>query len=504
MADRIRVDTDVLDAMIAKLRQLTSELGSTAAETRQLRPSRASGGEVRMNLSLNTRTVSGRVNGDTVSEILQSMGGIMDSLNSYADKLAAGIRENEIDWSEGERKIASFVTGTGESAPYTAGASSSTASGSGDLERDAAVRHAILTVLAYPEDESLWTQDMRDKYEEYIQKSFIFYEDGQVGLIHMDGGKISKIFAVGDLVICNSTDTGVTHYSVTSESWDNCTYSREKGKSAMQFLSGKYKLDSPKRDKGYEDRSVWVDGEKSEKGNANPFKNRVSLVTVKESFETDNRDWYKKVSYENGKFSSDASISIGNTHSFSEGEAGFFAVEVDENGNKQYKFSPGARYKAGISYNALQIDGSAEYEIMDGVKAEGKGQLKFFNFEADGEVQVGLIDGKPSMYAGVGGKATFVEGTINGDLNIGNDAVKIGASATAEIGLDAHAKVGLKDGKVTVDVGLAFGVGASAQLEIDASGMIESVTSWLGDTAERVGKGMTGLTKNAPSVWNML
>ena len=99
-------------------------------------------------------------------------------------------------------------------------------------------------------------------------------------------------------------------------------------------------------------------------------------------------------------------------------------------------------------------------------------------------------DGKfnPSLYAGASAEA--IAGEITGAVGGKILGTQVEASGSLNYGIGAHAKVGYKDGKISLDVGATLGVGASASVEIDIGGTVKAiggqakaawnkVTSWL-------------------------
>lgn len=130
----------------------------------------------------------------------------------------------------------------------------------------------------------------------------------------------------------------------------------------------------------------------------------------------------------------------------------------------------------GASYTAFSASekaylGSEDWNLYEEVKVEA-GRLG-----VKGEVNFGLIDKEgnfnPSAYGGF--EAEAIAGEISGKVggNIGG-MVDVGLEGSLNYGLGAHANAGYHDGKISLDLGVTVGVGASVKLEIDISGAVNA------------------------------
>ncbi len=152
---------------------------------------------------------------------------------------------------------------------------------------------------------------------------------------------------------------------------------------------------------------------------------------------------------------------------------------------------------AGASVSVLHMEGEAQAgNDMLGVYA--KGEVDVLKAGLEGDVSVGLYDkdGKfnPSVHAGVSAEAIAAEASVKGGVKIaGTD---VGVKAGVNVGLGAHADIGLKDGKFTADLGASLGVGVSLKVEVDVSGTVDAVAGAAKSVLDGAGKAVDNIGKN--------
>lgn len=144
--------------------------------------------------------------------------------------------------------------------------------------------------------------------------------------------------------------------------------------------------------------------------------------------------------------------------------------------------------KAGASFTALEAAGA--YAVGN----------ELLGADVSGDVTIGKVSGQAELTAGL----RDADGSINphAKLDASAEAILIDAKAQAgvtvlgtkaevegsvNIGIGAHAKVEVGDGKITCDIGASLGIGASVSLTIDYGGTVDAV--------KKAAKGM------AESVW---
>lgn len=147
---------------------------------------------------------------------------------------------------------------------------------------------------------------------------------------------------------------------------------------------------------------------------------------------------------------------------------------LDKDGNKVFR--PGIGCEAGASFTLAEASAQATV----GNKYLGgkvKGEVAAGKVGAEAGIDVGLYDkdGKFNPQVGASAKAE----AIAAEASVAAGATVLGTDVTAKggvnFGIGAHADVGLKDGKLSLDLGASVGVGVSVDLEIDFSGTVEAV-----------------------------
>lgn len=117
------------------------------------------------------------------------------------------------------------------------------------------------------------------------------------------------------------------------------------------------------------------------------------------------------------------------------------------------------------------------YLGSDDLQVYGKVGVTAGKVELKGSVDAGLVDkdGKFNPSLQVGGSAEAIAGEVSG--TIGGKVAGADVSVTGKLnyGVGAHANIGYKDGKLSVDIGATLGVGGSVKLDIDVSDMVNAV-----------------------------
>ncbi len=152
----------------------------------------------------------------------------------------------------------------------------------------------------------------------------------------------------------------------------------------------------------------------------------------------------------------------------------------------------GASAGASISLLHAEMEGQLGTDMLG---AYGKIGADVGKAEVKGDIAFGLFDDKGfNPNAHVGASAEAIAAGINGEVGAKVLGTDIGVEASAYVGIGAHADIGIKDWKITADIGAAVGVGGSVKLEIDLSGTVEAVAGaadsigeFVSDGAEAVG-----------------
>lgn len=99
-------------------------------------------------------------------------------------------------------------------------------------------------------------------------------------------------------------------------------------------------------------------------------------------------------------------------------------------------------------------------------EVSGKAEIKGGLFDKDGKFD-------PALYGGLSAEALGGEVTVSGGVKVAGTDVS--ATVGVNYGVGAHANVGYKDGKFSLDIGATLGVGVSAKIDIDISGTVNAV-----------------------------
>lgn len=267
------------------------------------------------------------------------------------------------------------------------------------------------------------------------------------------------------------------------------------------FKKNKWKMTDEKEIKRGED-IVWKDkdGKKHRKKNGDVLKDDGWIKDEKGNRinKNDNKKEYEKVKYgkkeatiaeisaevegEASIYSGDAGIDgkYGNAHVSAEaGKAeGHASIKgglygYDKNNNKI--LAPAIEAAMGASVCALTAKGDAE------VGSE------YLNLGTDGEVSVGKASaegtaklslmGKNGPEAQLKGSVEAIAAEAEGSVHTTIAGVEAKVSGSVNIGIGAHADIGIVDGKIKCDIGASLGLGASISFEIDTNKAVNAITS---------------------------
>ncbi|MGN0517472.1 MAG: hypothetical protein ACI4II_01960 [Acutalibacteraceae bacterium] len=153
-----------------------------------------------------------------------------------------------------------------------------------------------------------------------------------------------------------------------------------------------------------------------------------------------------------------------------EAQAGYHA-DFDEG-----KFRVGA--EAGASFSVLSADWDKRWFGDDNFNLDTNVTASVGKVSGKAEANIGLTDEKGNIDPNikVGAELEAIAGEIEGTAKfnvLGNSASVTGSVG---YGIGVHAKAGWSDGKLTYDVGVAMGFGASVKFEVDLGGIVSSVT----------------------------
>ena len=177
-----------------------------------------------------------------------------------------------------------------------------------------------------------------------------------------------------------------------------------------------------------------------------------------------------------------ASIDVGKAEGHASVKGGFYGY--DKNGNKV--IAPAVEATVGASVCVLTAKGDAE------VGGE------YFNTGVDGEVSAGkasaegtakfALMGKNGPEARLKGSAEAIAVEAKGSAHATIAGVEAKVTGSVNVGIGAHADIGVVDGKIKCDIGASLGLGASISFEVDTKKAVDAVTS----TCQAVWKNIFG------------
>lgn len=166
-----------------------------------------------------------------------------------------------------------------------------------------------------------------------------------------------------------------------------------------------------------------------------------------------------------------AKVEVGKAEAYAEAYAGLY--QVDPASGKRI-FKPGVGGRVGATATAFTATEEAQLGDSNlGVyvkSTQSAGRVGATAAFAAGGIEGGAVT---ALYAGA--RAEAIAGEITGTAGAKVLGTDVGISGSLNYGIGAHADVGIKDGKFSIDIGATVGVGASVKLEIDVSGTVNAI-----------------------------
>lgn len=148
----------------------------------------------------------------------------------------------------------------------------------------------------------------------------------------------------------------------------------------------------------------------------------------------------------------------------------------------------GAQVGVGVTAFTASAQGSLGNEYFN---LHGSTEVNVGHVGAEAAVNVGLVDENGNFNPQLGGSLSAEALLAEASATVGGTiaGTEINATGSVNIGVGAHADVGLNDGVLSLDIGASVGIGVSVSLEIDFSGTVNAVA----DFASNAWSGITGL-----------
>lgn len=265
----------------------------------------------------------------------------------------------------------------------------------------------------------------------------------------------------------------------------------EKVKEKIEKYTGDKKKISKK---GYWDSDGWheidtKDKKKTKKFEEDTLNKTITIAQVTAKREKSYINLAGEMTGDIGSMSGNVNILSGEAHA--SGYLGLYTVGPD--GKK--KFSPGIGGEIGAGFTAFTAEGLMMLGDDDlGVYV--KGNISAGKVEAKAGLDIGLVDKNGKINPQVAFNANMEAIVAEAEMALGGKLLGTDVSGNVGVnfGIGAHADIGIRDGKLSIDIGASLGLGVSADIDIDISGTIDKVAavvsdaqSVLVDVAEGVG-----------------
>lgn len=275
-----------------------------------------------------------------------------------------------------------------------------------------------------------------------------------------------------------------------------------KGEDIKDDLEKKINLKKKSSLKGYFDKDGWHKINSDDKDEKEKFKSEqidkvVTIAKVEASKEIALVNESGLRESELGSLSGE--IKLLDVEAHANAYAGLYSIGPD--GEK--RFSPGVGCEVGTSVTAFTANGLALLG-NDDLGVYVKGEVTAGKAEAKAGLDIGLTDAEgkfnPQIAVNASAEAIAVEAeaALGGKI-LGAD---ISGNVGVNVGIGAHANVGFKEGKISLDIGASIGLGVSANLEIDISGTVDRVTTAVSDAVSALQDVGEALNETAEAVGN--
>ena len=193
-----------------------------------------------------------------------------------------------------------------------------------------------------------------------------------------------------------------------------------------------------------------------------------------------------------GVFKGNYSADVSKLEATAELKAGLYKTQIDKNGKEVMVLEPGIDAKIGASYSVLTAAAAGQIGY-DNLNIHGSADVTVGKIGVEAETQVGIVDGK--VAARVSGKAEAIafEGSLEGGVNVAGIDVK--AKGTVNVGIGAHADIGVHDGKISCDIGASLGIGASVKFEVDYGQAVDNLAKGAKKAVKGTVKAIKGIGK---------
>jgi len=471
MADRIQIQIEEMEALQSRLAGLSSELDEIRSRIRSVDLKRISGSEVKVRLSASSlKSVGCRLDdGDTV-DCLSSIAGAVSKMGRYTDAVAGSIGMAADAFAATEKRLAWQFGGV--------------------MQGESSMFQSICRIAGFDPDHGKWTPEERKKFNDLISSGKLIIEGGMGMLIH---NGVNYLLDSGGLLASYEEKSSLTGMKQTSKIYPGNSMLQTEFKAGFDTMGAKTKF-NVKKQKEDEDPTLYFDkdGNPTEGKEEKELGQELDILSVGVSGGVSSSILYSEGKIEGDRGSAEGSIGVGNAEFIGSIQGGFGTYLPGEDG--EMELYAGIDAQIGVSVSALNLEGSAEYELIDGVEVSAEGDISVLKGMAEATASIGIIGGEFVMHAKAGAEANLVE--VNGEVGVDIGGVKGSVGAGVQVGIGASAEAGYKDGVISLDASLSIGVGVSINVELDVSGLVDGI----GNAMESVGNAMESFADGLCSI----
>lgn len=458
MADRIRIQTELLEEIRSRLIDVSSALSRLGVQIRNIDVNRVSGSEVRIPLSFSSFSSIGcRMDGGSTLDCLRGLSYAAQEMGDYTRSVAGGVGVAADAFADTERGLALRFGGL--------------------MHAENGLFQNICDVIGFDSDVSHWTPEMQREFLE-MQEDGRIVIDGNLALVI--GGVVTQLIGPGGIIASffQNSDSSGDHVTTKLDA-PHISLKAEGGISNFGPSGKTSVIDQNKIEeyKEYYDRN----GNQTDK-TKKKLGERVQFLTAGISTGKTVSAWAEQGCLEGENYTASTQIGIGNIGATSYLNGGFGVYLPGKDGEMQLYL--GGKGKIGVSASAIDLNASLEYELCDNVDLSVDGEVGLLSGKAELSAGFGIVGGELMGYAQIGAEANLIE--LEGKIGVDIGGVQGSVGADVKVGIGATAKAGYQDGVISFEIGASLGIGASINVELDVSNVVEGIGNALNDVGEAV------------------
>lgn len=470
MADRIQIHIEQMEELRSQLMSLSSALHEIKSDIRHIDLERVSGSQVRVRLpSSALHCINRSLQGGDTLDCLDSVVSAVSEMGRYTHAVAGSIGMAADAFAETENRLVCRFGGL--------------------MQGESSMFQQICGIIGVNLDRSKWTPDQKKQFDDLIRTGKLVLDFG-VGMLVHDG--IKYFFDNSGLIATFEEKSGLTGIKQTAKIIGGTSMVEANQKRGFDTIGAKTSFDVVKQ-KEIENPTLYYDKDGNPiEGKKKKLGQKVDVLSVGASGGMSASILYGEGRIGNDQAWAEGSVGVGNAEFSGSVQGGLGVYLPGKDG--ELELYAGVDAKVGVSVSALDLKGSAEWELCDTVSLSGEGDISVLDAKAEASASFGIIGGEFMAYAKAGAEANLVE--VNGEVGVDVGGVKGSVGAGVQVGVGASAEAGYKDGVISLDVSLSIGVGVSINVELDVSGLVDNV----GNALESVGDAMESFADGLASI----